>query len=305
MPPRLGRGIPGRTFFLILGPAVLAEGRGFRRVLKNNNSAVMMGDSTRRRLEGCPRGFAYVHEGDSVNTNRYCAPCGPGYFGSDGFSCRPCAPGTYQSEMGALTCEQCPEGEVSGSANRHCVMCPSGKHVDRGRDICVTCPVGTWSNAGDTSCSNCAAGTYNSRSGRPGCKECGLGYFSPMEGASSVEECLSCPKGFYCPYPANSQPLPCPAYHISPNPKASACKPCPWMFASDAQSTSCVPGTAFVLIAGAATGIVTSLISLLLLCPAYHWTTVEPSVLVSLTPLRKHIKSDLNSKSRISKEVTS
>ena len=88
----------------------------------------------------------------------------------------PCSPGRYSNETGSPECHDCPRGFYQDLPGRSsCTLCVPGSY----------CP-----DEGSASPVSCPSGTYSSQSG-----------------LQSIEQCLACPKGFYCPLGSN-EPVP-------------------------------------------------------------------------------------------------
>ncbi|GMI22615.1 hypothetical protein TeGR_g13788 [Tetraparma gracilis] len=107
--------------------------------------------------------------------------------------CSLCPSGTYQNATDvALGCQPCPAGSmccwsydqyVSEETLTLIPQCYEPTTTDKavGANL-ETCPVGRWGAEGDSCSNRCAPGTY-----------------SVTEGATSIDVCLPCPEGYYCP----------------------------------------------------------------------------------------------------------
>jgi hypothetical protein len=90
--------------------------------------------------------------GQYINSNRLCAPCPAGYFGSSvpllsSMCSGPCASGTY-STLGSTSCSsQCPLGQYKSGGS--CLSCSGSQLVSVDSTGCVsTCPTGQYNNGG-------------------------------------------------------------------------------------------------------------------------------------------------------------
>lgn len=164
---------------------------------------------------GCEAGFACPEPQATRKIE-----CKPGTYSSGGaIVCKACDPG-YRCKMGSTSprpedgvCDKggwcdgqaffaCPSGTynpINGSSNeRACVPCPPGYFCTGPGEIDYSdklCPAGHYCLQGTTISTNfpCPGGTY----------------YDKMN-ATSENDCLPCPEGYYCP-PGNSVPLICPA----------------------------------------------------------------------------------------------
>eukprot|EP00163_Fabomonas_tropica_P029344 TRINITY_DN6252_c0_g1_i1.p1 TRINITY_DN6252_c0_g1~~TRINITY_DN6252_c0_g1_i1.p1 ORF type:complete len:1118 (+),score=182.13 TRINITY_DN6252_c0_g1_i1:514-3867(+) len=87
--------------------------------------------------------------------------CGPGTYGKGTHKCEPCIPGTYNNMTGAIQCQNCSAGYISGHKSDHCHKCPEGESSVEGSGVCYSCPEGTYNNVpGAPACSGCPVDTY-------------------------------------------------------------------------------------------------------------------------------------------------
>jgi hypothetical protein len=86
-----------------------------------------------------------------IQMNENCSdcswPCSQGTFLNAVGLCEPCAEGTYNSELGAVQCTECPKGTASrqlgNSSKSQCRTCPQGSFTaDDGSSLCLDCPKG-------------------------------------------------------------------------------------------------------------------------------------------------------------------
>ena len=186
----------------------------------------------------CPSGY---HANQTVlstfgflSTLNDCVRCGVGVFCPVG-SNQPtaCAPGTFNDQLNASTCENCPAGTfqaVAGSTacnmctpGYYCaegsaapLPCPGGTRKDESVSVmtsvtqCITCPAGTSCSVGSAEAMDCLPGSVANRSAMETCKLCGNGKFQRAYGQTA---CASCEPGFFCKVGA-AEPVPCPAGYV-------------------------------------------------------------------------------------------
>jgi hypothetical protein len=136
-----------------------------------------------RKYGQCPAGF-YCDDGKAPK------PCKPGtYNPSTGSTastaCLPCTDGSY-CEGFALTAVtgQCDPG----------YYCPAGQKIKN--PIQYICPAGYYCVQGSTDKSPCAAGTYQPKQGQTSCLPCPKGYYCPTGTADFISN--KCSEGHYC-----------------------------------------------------------------------------------------------------------
>lgn len=124
----------------------------------------------------CPEGF-YCPENTTFATEN---PCLAGTFGNtthrtDSSECQSCTGGMYCSQTGL----DAPEGPCD--AGYFCTSGSNSKTPSMGSNADI-CTIGNYCPQGTTTPQECPPGTYN-----------------PSTGRQSVDECLNCTGGRYCP----------------------------------------------------------------------------------------------------------
>jgi hypothetical protein len=126
-------------------------------------------------------------------------------------TCTKCAMGTFIGDNGTLaakhiTCDQCPDGQLSEEGASYCYECPAGKF--RNTTTCEKCEKGEFTELpGLTSCKQCPTGWRNEETGSSFCSSCGAGFYEEnnacktcLEGtftnSSGLKRCEQCPSGF-------------------------------------------------------------------------------------------------------------
>lgn len=125
-----------------------------------------------------------------------CLNCPSGYdciLGTGDFTLRPCQAGKY-CPSGAST--DCPAGSYSsknyGVNIGECYPCPAGQYCDKGSSYGSECPEGYFCPLGTTYIHEfpCPSGTYGGK----------------RKGLKSIEDCLICTAGHYCPRSVGCKP---------------------------------------------------------------------------------------------------
>lgn len=182
---------------------------------------------------GCSPGTFVPFSG--ATSESQCENCPEGsYSASSGSSeCTPCESGTYQVISGQSSCTNCDEGSFNPTTGARrataCLKCPAGKFAEStGTSECSTCPAGFYSAApGASSCDECPLGTY-SPGGLSECIACPRGTIGNASAVmASVDNCISCQRGFYMPSSGQSECLECPDGTYSDIEGASSCTQCP------------------------------------------------------------------------------
>ncbi|GMH84859.1 hypothetical protein TL16_g10049 [Triparma laevis f. inornata] len=229
-------------------------------------------------------GSASRSQFDGAHHITNCTACWKGYGGTvnkyssgmDTKLCDACTQGEYQSNNGTMGCINCPSGkytEEGASSSTQCLPCPAGKRccwnygsyegvtnpgdwtitdsctsantdVTTGNDETVAissnmvdCEKGFYGGAGENCNNKCMPTTYSTTTGATSidvCLPCEPGYYCPGFSATAgsneiYNERKDCPIGSYCP--ANSaSPIRCPA-GTSTNkqenvPSRTGCKSC-------------------------------------------------------------------------------
>ena len=78
-------------------------------------------------------------------------------------TCDVCPAGKYSfpaNQKGALTCEACANGTVSGVGSGNCTSCLDGWYAVSGASVCTICPPGTWATGLVGSCNVCGPSTW-------------------------------------------------------------------------------------------------------------------------------------------------
>ena len=140
--------------------------------------------------------------------------------------------GTYSSQLGAVGCDNCPQGTFStasaANTSLNCVQCPSGYYQDftartdcrmcaagtyvvlGGQTVCSLCRAGLYtSTAGSSNCLNCVEGTYSTCYSSSFCYSCPAGYYSTTQQATASDTCQLCNSGKYSSTAAASTPQAC------------------------------------------------------------------------------------------------
>ncbi len=102
--------------------------------------------------------------------------------------CTNCTGSEYQDQEGQSSCKTCTSGFVSDS-NRACTTCSAGTKWNG--SSCENCPAGYYSNsANTTTCTACSSGTYQNETGKTSCKSCsGANEYQDSTGQSSCKTC--------------------------------------------------------------------------------------------------------------------
>lgn len=174
--------------------------------------------------------------------NSQCVVCPAGYYCDSDELSEPtaCPIGTY-SDIGSKTCEICPVGyycarEAIRKEDLPSFICPAGLYCPEGTyfvpdRVSMACPVAKYCPEGASIPLNCSSGTYNPNTGleqSEDCLPCPRGYYC-LEGSKEVTG--NCSTGYYCPTNSSSPTMnPCPAntYRDRENAFAqSHCAECP------------------------------------------------------------------------------
>jgi hypothetical protein len=78
-------------------------------------------------------------------------------------TCDVCVVGKFSSpanQGGALTCETCANGTVSGIGAGNCTVCADGRYATGGASVCTMCPVGSYGGGMVSACLLCPAGMH-------------------------------------------------------------------------------------------------------------------------------------------------
>ena len=103
--------------------------------------------------------------------------------------CDVCGAGKYsypENTRGALTCQLCANGKISGIGWSNCSTCLAGYYALSGTSVCTVCPAGTFGVGLIGACSACEAGKY-SLSGATACSTCSV----CVTGQYNVSNCIS------------------------------------------------------------------------------------------------------------------
>ena len=102
-------------------------------------------------------------------------------------ACISCTGGEYQDLEGQISCKNCP-GFVSDN-NRKCTSCIAGTKWNG--STCENCPSGSFSNtANATNCTQCPKGSYQDETGKTSCKSCnGINQYQNALGQTKCLEC--------------------------------------------------------------------------------------------------------------------
>jgi hypothetical protein len=189
--------------------------------------------------QACSAGYYQPHNG-----SLQCVPCPANTFqvqtGAASLAqCVPCPPSSPSSppaSSSSLQCSAplCPPGNYTLSSNTDrapCqILCPVGSFCTLGivrpcavgtfnalegrssSHDCLACPSGAASSTpGASSCPLCAAGFYQPAEGSLQCRACPSNTFQPRAGATTLAECLPCPRLTPNSQPASSSSLQCSA----------------------------------------------------------------------------------------------
>ena len=201
----------------------------------------------------CPNGTYGAQV--NLSTPEDCSSCPPGYYCVDGTITAECSPGYFcRSGQSTPTPEQDlsafdddPAGALSHILSTNGGQCPPGHYCYAGTydpfpcenttvrldthgaspDDCGPCPAGYMCFDGDPVPDPCNPGQYCPLG--ESSMDCPPGHYNPFYSQSSIEDCLVCPKGYFCnasaiskfsdwPCPTSQyclngtlDPLPCPA----------------------------------------------------------------------------------------------
>ena len=104
-------------------------------------------------------------------------------------SCDVCRAGKYsypENTRGALTCELCANGKISGMGWSNCSACLAGYYALSGASVCTACPAGTFGVGLIGACTACETGKY-SLGGATACSTCSVCAI----GQYNVSNCIS------------------------------------------------------------------------------------------------------------------
>ena len=121
-----------------------------------------------------------------------CSSCFSGRSADTGsVACSSCQPGQYISLSN--TCETCPSGYVSNTANApNCSLCSLGETATQGSALCLGCNLGKYGSSKGF-CSDCPIGTFQDGRGKITCSGCARDTYSTESGKTSGADCESCP----------------------------------------------------------------------------------------------------------------
>eukprot|EP00794_Sanderia_malayensis_P007132 gene7132-7937_t len=92
-----------------------------------------------------------------------------------------------------------------------CISCLAGKYFDTTLRECIDCPVGTYTmSPGRLGCTKCADGRTTAKAGSHNITDCKVPCSPGFSSPTGLENCKSCPKGFYQPNYFGKQCLQCP-----------------------------------------------------------------------------------------------
>ncbi|CDW71823.1 cast multi-domain protein [Stylonychia lemnae] len=160
-----------------------------------------------------------------------CIDCPKGHYcPNKGIAPVKCQPGTFQDQEKQTECKICPTLDneetkqfYSSFGEYQCHICPAGHYCTNSTSMPKQCQLGFYSKKGSTECTYCSdgyvcrfkeqeaepmyslcpAGFYCkadlANDGRLLQRACPAGSYQPYRGKTSSEDCLSCPKGYYCP----------------------------------------------------------------------------------------------------------
>ena len=184
-----------------------------------------------------PCGEIYNEEQSQALYNCTGEPCPQGYYCPAG-SAHPlaCPAGSYREDVRGdhwKNCTACTPGFYCLEGTRDPLECPAGSYCPLNSSVPLACPAGTYSDTpgleSTNECTQCPDGydctgtnltTYEDYPCQLGsfCVAgavygCPGGTYGPNVGAASVDDCVTCPAGNYCPYGNSSVgtivPIPC------------------------------------------------------------------------------------------------
>eukprot|EP00045_Choanoeca_perplexa_P018471 m.292788 g.292788 ORF g.292788 m.292788 type:complete len:1973 (+) comp17829_c0_seq1:255-6173(+) len=144
-----------------------------------------------------------------------CPKCSPGKYELNNI-CTTCESGKYQSQSGAIKCNNCGGCRFDGD---HRVGCGGS---DEGQ--CMDCPRGKYEKFDE--CLSCQAGKYTDNTGQTNCKQCQTGKASNAIGATSSNTCVSCSKGYFQPQFGQATCDPCPVGKYMDQTGRTWCRQC-------------------------------------------------------------------------------
>ncbi|GMH73473.1 hypothetical protein TrST_g4716 [Triparma strigata] len=193
----------------------------------------------------CQAGKFAADKGMEAAAHEVCTACPVGKNNEDDAAdrflhngeddCLLCTPGRYSSNpAGAATCDECPEGKLSGSGAAACGNCPPGYECSGGgaapcpdgeysnglTDGCVSCDKG-YSCPGATDRIACPSGSHQPDASQATCVPCAAGKYQELEGQDA---CKDCPSGYFC-LERSTNPITCSSYADEAG--LSACKSAP------------------------------------------------------------------------------
>ena len=148
----------------------------------------------------CPGGWACETSGLSAPSN----PCLAGYFCTSGSST---VSPSVDSNVGGI----CPPGSYCLDASTSPRSCVAGTFSSvSGASVCSPCPAGfTCTTSGTTAPMPCPAGNY-CPSGSISPVPCASGTFISSNDGVTIQSCIICSPGYYCPSSGTAIMLPCP-----------------------------------------------------------------------------------------------
>eukprot|EP01022_Parablepharisma_sp_SALTPOND_P023128 TRINITY_DN47_c0_g6_i1.p1 TRINITY_DN47_c0_g6~~TRINITY_DN47_c0_g6_i1.p1 ORF type:complete len:4331 (-),score=484.04 TRINITY_DN47_c0_g6_i1:2741-15733(-) len=160
----------------------------------------------------CPAG---TYSNANLNSHEsQCTPCDDGYYCdapaatdkkgtcSEGFYCKK----AVGAVIGFITAEpedhQCPEGYKCPAGTLDKIPCPNNQYQDIiGQATCKDCPPGYWCDPDEKH--RCRPDlelkSFYCTGGKRAYELCADGKYNVQEGSSTIDDCLKCPAGKYCP----------------------------------------------------------------------------------------------------------
>lgn len=156
-----------------------------------------------------------------LNTST-CVACQPGTSSRFGMSCDNCPAGKQQPATGQGECTQCTEGRFSAFAGAIlCQRCAPGNISGTGAQQCDQCDVGTYDNGLLSKCTACTAGSWALKKESTVCDRCAQGKASDGSGP-----CTNCSAGAHTSDTGSVACIKCEPGKAGADTGLSSCVPC-------------------------------------------------------------------------------
>lgn len=110
-----------------------------------------------------------------------------------------CNPGDVYTHGSDIKCNKCPSGYITSTGlESECTICPNGTYSNLELTQCLTCSPGTYNPSEGAwtinNCTSCPIGYFNNITGSDTCTKCPFGEYQDEEGQI---QCKECPIGTY------------------------------------------------------------------------------------------------------------